>query len=327
MSRPVSRPVSRRVLAGALVVGLLVLTAVVVVRHGSRPATLDARVDAVAGTLKCPSCEAESVSASNAPIAQSMRAEIRTQLRQGRTPDQVRAWFEQRYGSSVVLVPRSSGSQLVLWLAPFLVLAGGAVLLLGRRRVRAQQAAPRPSSGPSRGGARASGVSRPRLALAAVTVIAVGAAVPVVTRMSSSGTPASAATPPAGSARVSRAAQQDMGAGDWADVGRSLDEQQDYSGATKAYRHALRLAPGSASVRIRLALDLVRDHHAEDAEPLVRSLAGTPGSSQSAALLVLGLAQRSQGEPAWTGTLRRFLSLAPHHPAAAQVRRLLASRP
>ena len=323
MSRPVSRPVSRRALAGALVVGLLVLTAVVVVRHGSRPATLDARVDAVAGTLKCPSCEAESVSASNAPIAQSMRAEIRTQLRQGRTPDQVRAWFEQRYGSSVVLVPRSSGSQLVLWLAPFLVLAGGAVLLLGRRRVRAQQAAP----GPSRGGARASSVSRPRLALAAVTVIAVGAAVPVVTRMSSSGTPASAATPPAGSARVSRAAQQDMGAGDWADVGRSLDEQQDYSGATKAYRHALRLAPGSASVRIRLALDLVRDHHAGDAEPLVRSLAGARGSSQSAALLVLGLAQRSQGEPAWTGTLRRFLSLAPHHPAAAQVRRLLASRP
>jgi cytochrome c-type biogenesis protein CcmH len=317
MSRPVSSPLSRG-LAGALVVGLLLLTAVVVVRHGSRPATLDARVEAVAGTLKCPSCQAESVSASNAPIAQSMRAEIRAQLRAGRTPDQVRAWFQQRYGSGVVLVPRSSGSQLVLWLAPFLVLAGGAVLLLGRRRVRA---------GPSAGAARVSSVSRPRLALAAVTVLAVGAAVPAVTRMSSAGTAASAATSTAVSPRATPAPQADMGAGDWADVGRSLDEQQDYVGATKAYRHALRLAPGSASVRIRLALDLVRDRHARDAEPLVRALARTRGPSQSAALLVLGLAQRAQGETAASATLHRFLALAPHHPAADQVRRLLASRP
>jgi cytochrome c-type biogenesis protein CcmH len=325
MSRPLGRlpgrllgrPVSSRALAGALVLGLLVLTAVVVVRHGSRPATLDARVEAVAATLKCPSCEAESVSASNAPIAQSMRAEIRTQLRQGRTPDQVRAWFQQRYGSGVVLVPRSSGSQLVLWLTPFLVLAGGAVLLLGRRRVRA---------GPATGEARVAGVSRPRLALAAVTVLAVGAAVPLATRMSSSDT-ASAAAPAAGSSQAAPAPRAGMGAGDWVDVGRSLDGQQDYIGATKAYRRALKLAPGSASVRIRLALDLVRDQHAADAEPLVRTLARTGGPSQSAALLVLGLAQRAQGEAAARGTLHRFLALAPGHPAAAQVRRLLARGP
>jgi cytochrome c-type biogenesis protein CcmH len=77
-------------------------------------------------------------------------------------------------------------------------------------------------------------------------------------------------------------------------------------------------------VRIRLALDLVRDRHASDAEPLVRRLARTRGPSQSAALLVLGLAQRARGEAAARGTLHRFLALAPDHPAAAQVRRLLA---
>jgi TolA-binding protein len=42
------------------------------------------------------------------------------------------------------------------------------------------------------------------------------------------------------------------------------------------------------------------------------------------ALLVLGLAQRDQHEAAATHTLRTFLHDYPGHPAARQVRRLLA---
>jgi hypothetical protein len=43
------------------------------------------------------------------------------------------------------------------------------------------------------------------------------------------------------------------------------------------------------------------------------------------ALLVLGLAQRDAHDPAATSTLRTFLAVAPNHPAAPQVRRLLGT--
>jgi hypothetical protein len=53
-------------------------------------------------------------------------------------------------------------------------------------------------------------------------------------------------------------------------------------------------------------------------------MADRPGPHQALSLLVLGLAQRSMNLPSADATLRRFLRVAPHHPAAPQVRRLLA---
>jgi hypothetical protein len=55
----------------------------------------------------------------------------------------------------------------------------------------------------------------------------------------------------------------------------------------------------------------------------VRPVAAQPGHDRALAVLVLGLAQRAQDEPAWRATLTRFLKHHPHHAAAAQVRRLL----
>ena len=55
----------------------------------------------------------------------------------------------------------------------------------------------------------------------------------------------------------------------------------------------------------------------------MRPVVARPGHDRALAILVLGLAERAQGEPAWRATLSRFLEHHPHHPAAAQVRRLL----
>jgi cytochrome c-type biogenesis protein CcmH/NrfF len=300
----------RRVALLVPLVALVTAAGLLVVHRGSREGGLDTRVAAVAATLRCPSCEGESVSSSNAPIARSMRAEIRTQLRHGRTPEQVRAWFERRYGRGVVLLPGSSGGELALWLAPFLALATGGALLLGRRR---RVAAP----------ARARALPRGRLALAAVSVVAVGVGVPLAARGGAPAADTASAAPEPAATTGPSGTRPGMNAAGWAQVGRSLDDQHDYGGAVKAYRRALALDHGAAAVRIRLALDLIREDRAAAAEPLVRRLADTAGPSRSAALLVLGLAQRAQGDPVATRTLRRFLTLAPHHPAADQVRRLL----
>jgi cytochrome c-type biogenesis protein CcmH/NrfG len=116
-----------------------------------------------------------------------------------------------------------------------------------------------------------------------------------------------------------------LGPADWVRLGRSLDSRGDQPGAQHAYRRALVLAPHSAAARTRLAFDLLRAGRLATAERLVRPVAGPRGRYRPLALLVLGLAQRGRGEP-FAATLHRFLRLAPDHPAAPQVRRLLHSR-
>jgi len=300
---------------GTSVAVLAVLAAVVtVVGVGHRPANMDRRVQDVATTLKCPSCNGESVAASNAPIAQSMRVEIRHQLGQGRTPAQIRSWFERRYGSDVVTLPSSRGPEVLLWVLPGLVLCGGAALALGlvRRRTRARGTAVAAAALPGR-----------RVAVAAGACLAVGALVPAVVWARTGGGQGDQMAGAAASAAAAPSADRPLTADGWSKVGTSLESQHDYAGAARAYRHAVHLRPGSAALRVRLGFDLLRAGRPRDAVPVVRALSRHEGAERPMALLVLGLAQRTAHDPAASHTLRTFLKVAPSHPAAAQVRRLL----
>jgi len=79
------------VLAAAIaVVGLAALIA----SRGSDPTrTLDERVHEIGAGLRCPVCLNLSVADSPSKLAGEMRSEIETQLRAGRSPDQIRAFF------------------------------------------------------------------------------------------------------------------------------------------------------------------------------------------------------------------------------------------
>ncbi len=86
---------------------------------GSRPAATDAeRVDAVARTLRCPTCQGESVAVSEALISQEMRADIRRRLTAGESPDQIRAYYVSTYGESILLTPSATGPSAVVWVLP-----------------------------------------------------------------------------------------------------------------------------------------------------------------------------------------------------------------
>jgi cytochrome c-type biogenesis protein CcmH len=122
----------RRWPAVALSVALLgggVTLAVVAARGPSPVVSMDDRVRQVATTLRCPVCLDLSVADSPSLTAREMRATIATQLREGRTPTQIRDFFVARFGPTILLTPRGDGIDLLAWIAPALLVAFGLGLL------------------------------------------------------------------------------------------------------------------------------------------------------------------------------------------------------
>ncbi|MEJ5988473.1 cytochrome c-type biogenesis protein [Ramlibacter sp. PS3R-8] len=101
--------------------------------------SLHAREANLAASMRCPVCQNQTLAESNAPLAASMRQQIREQLAQGRSDAQIRDYFEQRYGAFVRYDPPFTPSTWLLWLGPFLLLAAGFAALwrLVSRRARA----------------------------------------------------------------------------------------------------------------------------------------------------------------------------------------------
>ena len=87
-------------------------------------------IDAITMRLACPTCQGESVYVSRASAAEAIRAEVARQVGSGlRTDDETIAYIEQRFGSEVLLLPRSSGIDSLVWALPIAALICGAAAL------------------------------------------------------------------------------------------------------------------------------------------------------------------------------------------------------
>jgi cytochrome c-type biogenesis protein CcmH len=267
----------------------------------------------IASSLRCPACEGETVAQSRSPMAAAMREVIADQLATGHSPDQVRAWFAQRYGPAVLADPPHDGISTLLWILPGGVLLIG--LVLAARTLR-RRSAVRP---PERRSVRVEPAwSNRTWDLVAVGVLAMVAAVAVAATWlgGDRSPPPVAATPEASTSRDAVDRQVTLA--------RSLEQQGQYGAAADIYRAAISADP-DPRLRLRLAFALVRAGQPAEASDIARQvLAGQPADPD--ALLVLGLAEREAKSPTAAETLRRFLRLAPDHPAAPEVRRLLSQR-
>ncbi len=104
---------------------------------------LEARVMAVAEELRCLVCQNETIAASQADLARDLRAQVREQLQQGRTPQQVTEFMVARYGEFVLYRPPLQATTVLLWGGPFALLAvalGWLVMRVRRRPAQAAQA-------------------------------------------------------------------------------------------------------------------------------------------------------------------------------------------
>lgn len=92
----------------------------------SSAADLEDKVREVASGLRCVVCQNLSVADSPSDLAKEMRNLVRDLLQQGKTPEEVRAYFVSRYGEFVLLSPPKRGFNLLLWGLPFLAIVAGA---------------------------------------------------------------------------------------------------------------------------------------------------------------------------------------------------------
>lgn len=128
------RPLLAVILAASVVI-LAVLGLTRAVRD-QPPVTPQAVAADVADSLRCPTCQGLSVADSPAPMAQGMRTIIDEQVAEGRTPDEIRQYFVDRYGEWVLLSPPRRGVGWLVWLLPAAALIAGVVLALRAVRRR-----------------------------------------------------------------------------------------------------------------------------------------------------------------------------------------------
>ncbi|MCP9483110.1 cytochrome c-type biogenesis protein CcmH [Shimia sp. CNT1-13L.2] len=104
---------------------------------------LESRARELSKDLRCLVCRNESIDDSNAELARDLRLLVRERLVAGDSDDEAISFIVDRYGEYVLLNPKTSGSNLVLWLAgpAMLLISLGVALVYLRRRSSAPKVA------------------------------------------------------------------------------------------------------------------------------------------------------------------------------------------
>jgi cytochrome c-type biogenesis protein CcmH len=106
------------VVGGALVVGTT--------DTGDR--TEEERIEAIASSVRCPTCRGQSVADSDAIAAENVRREIARRVGEGETDDEIRNALAARFGEGIILTPSRSGVTGLVWVLP---VAGAVVAFAG----------------------------------------------------------------------------------------------------------------------------------------------------------------------------------------------------
>jgi cytochrome c-type biogenesis protein CcmH len=104
---------------------------------------VEQRLVAIASELRCLVCQNESLASSRADLAEDLRREIRSQIRQGKSDAEVMNYLVSRYGDFVRYRPPFKPTTWLLWGGPLLMFAIGlGMLAVHLRRRRSQADAP-----------------------------------------------------------------------------------------------------------------------------------------------------------------------------------------
>lgn len=110
---------------------------------------LEARALKIHDELRCPVCQGQAISDSNAELARDLRLIVRERIAAGDSDEAVFDYLSDRYGDFILLRPRVKPANYVLWFGPVLIFAagaGGLWVFVRRRRRRGADSAPAPLS-------------------------------------------------------------------------------------------------------------------------------------------------------------------------------------
>jgi cytochrome c-type biogenesis protein CcmH len=95
---------------------------------------LEQRARDLSQGLRCLVCQNQSIDDSDAELARDLRTEVRRRLTAGESDADILDAIRDTYGDYVLLNPPISPSTWILWAAPVIILAGGALLVFAARR-------------------------------------------------------------------------------------------------------------------------------------------------------------------------------------------------
>jgi cytochrome c-type biogenesis protein CcmH len=132
---------SKYVLVASLLWGAAFFTHAEEARPLADDPVAERRLVEISSELRCLVCQNETIAASNADLAQDLRAQIRDMIKEGKSNADIIDYMVARYGDFVRYRPPFKGITLLLWLGPlFFLLVGGVGLrayLVRRNRVLA----------------------------------------------------------------------------------------------------------------------------------------------------------------------------------------------
>ena len=94
------------------------------------------RMVAISDELRCLVCQNESLSGSHAELANDLRREIRTLIKDGKSDAEILDFMVARYGDFVRYRPPVKGTTLLLWFGPATLLVFGLFGLIRHLRRR-----------------------------------------------------------------------------------------------------------------------------------------------------------------------------------------------
>ena len=96
----------------------------------------EADAQALMESLRCLTCQSQSIADSDAPMAGDMRHQVRSRIARGEEPEAVRAWLIERYGDYISYKPQVTATTWPLFAIPLVLVVIALLILRGRLRGR-----------------------------------------------------------------------------------------------------------------------------------------------------------------------------------------------